>query len=35
MVFHADLNGENIDGGRGMWSAASICLDGGVAKVSC
>ncbi|EPS98140.1 hypothetical protein FOMPIDRAFT_39706 [Fomitopsis schrenkii] len=35
MVFHADLNGENVNGGRGMWSAASICLDNGVAKVSC
>ncbi|KAH9837316.1 Arabinanase/levansucrase/invertase [Rhodofomes roseus] len=35
MVFHADLNGQNIDGGRGMYTAASICLSGGVAKVSC
>ncbi|KAH9929715.1 glycosyl hydrolase [Fomitopsis serialis] len=35
MVFHADLNGENTHGGRGMYSAASICLKGGVATVSC
>lgn len=35
MAFHADLNGKDISGGRGMYTAGSICLSNGVAKVSC
>lgn len=35
MVFHGDLNGKNISGGRAMWTAPRICLNNGVASVSC
>ncbi|KAJ3125784.1 hypothetical protein HK100_010602 [Physocladia obscura] len=34
-VFHANLNGQNINNGRAMYATANICLNNGVVTLNC